>query len=43
MVMLFAWIMACLGYYGLTLNSTKLAGDPILNFFLAYLCDLPLG
>jgi hypothetical protein len=41
--MLLAWVMACLGFYGLTLNSTNLAGDPILNFFLANVCDLPVG
>jgi hypothetical protein len=42
-VVTFLWTMVCLGYYGLTLNSTKLAGDPVLNFFLVFVPDLPLG
>jgi hypothetical protein len=42
LIMFSAWMMACLGYYALTLNSTSLAGDPILNYFLATATDIPV-
>jgi hypothetical protein len=35
--------MAIVGYYGLLLNSTKLAGNPILNFCLTFIPDIPMG
>jgi OCT family organic cation transporter-like MFS transporter 4/5 len=42
LIMFSAWIMVCLGYYALTFNSTSLAGDPILNYFLATAADIPV-
>ena len=43
LVVVFCWVMVIIGYYGLLLNSAKLAGDPILNFFFTFIPDLPLG
>ncbi len=43
LVMFSAWITVCVGYYALTLNATKLAGDPILNYFLASVADTPVS
>ena len=37
----FTWLMIVLGYYGLSLSSVSLAGDPYLNFFLSSLVELP--
>jgi hypothetical protein len=35
------WIVIVLGYYGLSLTSVSLSGDPYLNFFLVSLVELP--
>ena len=43
LVVVFCWVMVIIGYYGLLLNSAKLAGDPILNFLFTFIPDLPLG
>ena len=37
----FSWLVINLGYYGLTLTSTSLSGDPYLNFFLVSLVEIP--
>ena len=37
----FTWIVIVLGYYGLSLTSVSLSGDPYLNFFLVSLVELP--
>ena len=43
LVMFSAWITVCVGYYALTLNATKLAGDPIINYCLATASDMPVS
>jgi hypothetical protein len=43
LVIIFCWVMVVVGYYGLLLNCSKLAGDPVLNYFLTFVPDLPLG
>ncbi|XP_030837698.1 organic cation transporter protein [Strongylocentrotus purpuratus] len=35
------WLMCSLVYYGLSLNSSELAGDKYLNFFLLGLVEIP--
>jgi hypothetical protein len=37
----FTWLVIVLGYYGLSLTSVSLSGDPYLNFFLVSLVELP--
>ena len=33
-ILCFAWMTACISFYALTLNSTQLNGDIVLNFAL---------
>ena len=33
-ILCFAWMTTCISYYALTLNSTQLSGDIVLNFAL---------
>ncbi|XP_033634576.1 organic cation transporter protein-like isoform X1 [Asterias rubens] len=40
-VMIFAWFVNSLVYYGLSLNTSSLAGDPYLNFFLSGAVEIP--
>ncbi len=40
-VMIFAWFVNSLVYYGLSLNTNSLAGDPYLNFFLSGAVEIP--
>ena len=35
------WLIITLGYYGLSLTSVSLSGDPYLNFFLSALVEIP--
>jgi len=35
------WLIIILGYYGLSLSSVSLSGDPYLNFFLVSLVEIP--
>ena len=35
LILSFAWIMTCISFYALSLNSSDLSGDIVLNFFLA--------
>lgn len=37
----FAWLIITLSFYGLSLASVSLAGDPYLNFFLVFLAEIP--
>jgi hypothetical protein len=39
--MCFTWLVIVLGYYGLSLTSVSLSGDPYVNFFLVSLVELP--
>jgi hypothetical protein len=36
-----SWLIVILGYYGLSLTSVSLSGDPYLNFFLSSLVEVP--
>ncbi|XP_033637301.1 organic cation transporter protein-like [Asterias rubens] len=40
-VMLFSWMVSSMVYYGMSLNSSNLAGDKYLNFFLLGLVEIP--
>ena len=33
-ILCFAWMTACIGFYALTLNTTQLSGDIVMNFAL---------
>ena len=37
----FAWTVVSMSFYGLSLNSHSLAGDPYLNFLLVSLVEIP--
>ena len=37
----FAWIMACVSYYALSLNAADLSGNIILNYLLSQLISIP--
>ena len=37
----YAWFVVAMSFYGLSLNSHSLAGDPYLNFFLTALVEIP--
>ena len=39
--MCFNWCVNSLVYYGLSLNSSNLAGDPYLNFFISGAVEVP--
>jgi hypothetical protein len=41
MNMCLTWLVIVLGYYGLSLTSVSLSGDPYMNFFLVSLVELP--
>lgn len=41
LIIFFNWLVVCLAYYGLALNSGDLGGDMYLNFFLQALMDFP--
>ncbi|XP_072032143.1 organic cation transporter protein-like [Amphiura filiformis] len=41
LVMIFTWFVNALVYYGLSLNTGSLAGDPYLNFFLSGAVEIP--
>ena len=43
LILFLSWSMASLGTYGLTLSSTRLAGDIVLNMFLLGLADIPVA
>ncbi|CDQ89542.1 solute carrier family 22 member 5 [Oncorhynchus mykiss] len=38
---LFLWMAVNMGYYGLSLNTSNLSGDPYLNCFLSALTEVP--
>uniref|UniRef100_A0AAZ3PGE7 Solute carrier family 22 member 5 n=1 Tax=Oncorhynchus tshawytscha TaxID=74940 RepID=A0AAZ3PGE7_ONCTS len=38
---LFLWMAVNMGYYGLSLNTSNLSGDPYLNSFLSALTEVP--
>ncbi|PIK61368.1 putative solute carrier family 22 member 3 [Apostichopus japonicus] len=40
-VMMFVWCVNAVIYYGLSLNTGSLAGDPYLNFFLSGAVEIP--
>ncbi|XP_033105734.1 organic cation transporter protein-like [Anneissia japonica] len=40
-IMFFMWLVNSLVYYGLALNSSSLAGDRFLNFFILGLAEVP--
>ena len=37
----FAWIMACVSFYALSLNAADLSGNIILNYLLTSLTNIP--
>ena len=37
----YTWLVINLAYYGLSLTSVNLSGDPYLNFFLVSLVEIP--
>eukprot|EP00095_Tigriopus_kingsejongensis_P003154 snap_masked-scaffold791_size96783-processed-gene-0.6 protein:Tk03154 transcript:snap_masked-scaffold791_size96783-processed-gene-0.6-mRNA-1 annotation:"organic cation" len=37
----YCWFVVSLNFYGLSMNSTSLAGDPYLNFLLVSLAEIP--
>lgn len=41
-ILCFAWMTTCISYYALTLNTTQLSGDIVLNFALNGLIELPI-
>ncbi|XP_076443357.1 organic cation transporter protein-like [Babylonia areolata] len=41
LIMLYIWMTNSLTYYGITLLSSSLAGNPYLNFFLGGLIEIP--
>ncbi len=41
-ILCFAWMTACISFYALTLNSTQLSGDIVLNFTLNGAIELPI-
>ncbi|XP_038073511.1 organic cation transporter protein-like [Patiria miniata] len=41
LVMIFTWFVNSLVYYGLSLNTDSLAGNPYLNFFLSGAVEIP--
>ena len=41
MVQFYFRVTVCVGYYALTLNSTKLSGDIVLNYLLATISETP--
>lgn len=41
-ILCFAWMTTCISYYALTLNSTQLSGDIVLNFALNGVIEIPL-
>ncbi len=41
LAILSAWISSVVAYYAIALNATTLAGDPLLNFALSSLADVP--
>ncbi|KAL8620712.1 hypothetical protein ACOMHN_067275 [Nucella lapillus] len=43
LTMLYIWMTNSLTYYGITLLSSSLAGNPYLNFFLGGLIEIPSG
>ncbi|KAJ8029102.1 Organic cation transporter-like protein [Holothuria leucospilota] len=40
-IMMFVWFVNAIIYYGLSLNTGSLAGDPYLNFFLSGAVEIP--
>lgn len=40
-ILYFNWIVVCMAYYGLALNSGDLGGDLFMNFFLQSFMDIP--
>ncbi|XP_022108294.1 organic cation transporter protein-like [Acanthaster planci] len=40
-IMCFSWLVSSMVYYGMSLNSSNLAGDKYLNFFLIGLVEVP--
>ncbi|XP_038050723.1 organic cation transporter protein-like [Patiria miniata] len=40
-IMFYSWLVSSMVYYGLSLNSSNLAGDKYLNFFLLGLVEVP--
>merc|ERR1719412_2091587 len=42
-ILCFAWIMTCVSFYALGLNSSDLSGNIIMNFFLARLVGIGDG
>uniref|UniRef100_H2Y4B3 Major facilitator superfamily (MFS) profile domain-containing protein n=1 Tax=Ciona savignyi TaxID=51511 RepID=H2Y4B3_CIOSA len=41
LIFIYNWFAATCIYYGLTLNTGSLAGDPFLNFFISGLVEIP--
>ncbi|CAD5117723.1 DgyrCDS6470 [Dimorphilus gyrociliatus] len=41
LIMCYIWCVNSLVYYGLSLSTSSLAGDPYLNFFLSGLVEIP--
>ena len=40
LILLINWITNTLVYYGISFNTSRLAGDPYLNFFLSIIAEL---
>jgi hypothetical protein len=41
LILCYTWLVLVLGYYGLSLTSVSIAGDPYLNFFLVSFIEVP--
>ena len=41
LILSYSWLVVTLSYYGLSLTSVSLSGNPYLNFFLVSLVEIP--
>lgn len=41
LILILCWSTVVVGFYALTLNTTKLHGDAVLNFLLSVITDTP--
>ena len=42
LILMFAWMNVCVGYYALSFSTTKLSGDIVLNYLYGTIFDSPM-